>query len=269
MYLAHAALVWSTFKAVLPDSRAEPYRKLAAAIEVIAERLRSLVERLDISEVTSRIQDLLDASIAGVEIIAPIREDGDTAGLFDLSRLDIDRLRAMFATGNRQRTETQQLRRAVEDMVAAMAARNPTRRGLVERFERLIEQYNAGGLTTAELFDALLALVGDLNAEDQRSIREGLSEEELAIFDILTQPEPKLGPEEEDLVKRVARSLLEKLKSEKLILDWRLKERAKAAVKTTIQLLYDESLPPAYGEGIFDDKVERTFQWVYERYPGH
>jgi type I restriction enzyme, R subunit len=57
----------------------------------------------------------------------------------------------------------------------------------------------------------LLALVGVMNVEDQRAVREGLSEEELAIFDILTQPEPKLGPEDEDLVRRVAKSLLEKL----------------------------------------------------------
>ena len=174
----------------------------------------------------------------------------------------------MFATRNRQRTDTQRLRRAVEDRLQEMAARNPTRRTLVERFEALVAQYNAGSLTAADFFNQLLTLVGDLNMEDQRAIRAGLTEEELAIFDILTQPEPKLGPEDEDLVKRVAKSLLEKLKAEKLVLDWRLKERAKAAVKATIQQLYDDGLPQAYGQGVFDEKVERTYQWVYEKYGG-
>lgn len=267
-FLALASNVWSTFKAVLPDPRAEPYRKASAAVEVIAERMRALIERPDISEVASRIEALLDASIAGVEITAPIREQGDTEGLFDLSRLDVERLREMFATGNRQRTETQRLRRAVEARLEEMAARNPTRRSLVERFETLIEQYNAGNLTTAALFEELLTLVGDLDTEAQRAVREGLTEEELAIFDILTQPEPKLGPDDEDLIKRVAKSLLEKLKAEKLVLDWRLKERAKAAVKAAIASIYDESLPPAYEQDVFDDKVERTYQWVFEKYPG-
>lgn len=69
-----------------------------------------------------------------------------------------------------------------------MAARNPTRRGLHERFEALVEQYNAGSLTAADFFNQLLALVGDMNVEDRRAVREGLTEEELAIFDILTQP---------------------------------------------------------------------------------
>ncbi|MCM5560071.1 type I restriction endonuclease subunit R [Pleomorphomonas sp. JP5] len=266
-FLALASNVWSTFKAVLPDARAEPWRRISAAIEVIAERIRALTERPDISEVAGRIEALLDDSIAGVEITAPIRLDGDIEGLFDLSRLDVERLRAMFETGNRQRTETQRLRRAVEARLEEMAARNPTRRSLVERFEALVDQYNAGSLTAEALFAQLLTLIGDLDTEDHRAIREGLSEEELAIFDILTQPEPKLGPEDEDLVKRVAKSLLDKLKAEKLILDWRLKERAKAAVKATIATIYDEGLPPAYDQGIFDDKVERTYQWVFEKYP--
>ena len=267
-FLAHASNVWSIFKAVLPDGRAETYRMIAAAIEVIAERIRALAEKPDISAITSKLEKLLDDSIAGVEISAPVRLDGDVEGLFNLSRLDIERLRAMFTTSNRQRTETQRLRPAVEDRLEAMAARNPTRRGLVERFTALIEQNNSGSMTAAALFEELLALVGVMNFEEQRAVREALSEEELAIFDILTLPEPKLGPEDEDLVKRVAKSLLEKLKSEKLVLDWRLKERAKAGVKATIAALYDERLPPAYDQGVFDEKVERTYQWIFEKYPG-
>lgn len=268
LFLALAADVWSTFKAVLPDARAEPYRRISAAIEVIAERMRSLMKRPDISAVASKIEVLLDSSIAGVEITAPIRENGDTDGLFDLSGLDTEKLRQMFLKDNRQRTETQRLRKAVESRLEEMTARNPTRRSLVDRFEKLIAEYNAGSLSVAALFEELLAFVSDMNSEDQRAIREGLSEEELAIFDILTQPEPKLTGEDEDLVKRVAKSLLEKLRADKLVLDWRLKERAKAAVKSAIQQLYDEGLPQVYDQSIFDEKVDRTYQWVFEKYPG-
>lgn len=32
--------------------------------------------------------------------------------------------------------------------------------------------------------------------------------------------------------------------------------------------LYDEGLPPAYDQGVFDEKVERTYQWVFEKFPG-
>lgn len=264
-YLAIASSVWSLFKAVMPDERAEPFRRSSAALQVVAERIRSLIEKPNVDEVQAKIEALLDESIAGVEITAPIREDGDTDGLFDLSRVDFDRLREMLGQPRRQKTRAQSLRRAVEKRLSDMVAENPIRARLVQRFQNLIDQYNAGGVQAEEFLERLLAFVGDLDEEDRRAIREGLSEEELAIFDILTQPEPELSEEERDTVKLIARRLLETLKAEKLVLDWRLKERAKAAVRRTIQELLD-ALPPAYEDAIWTDKVGRTYQWVFERY---
>ena len=42
------------------------------------------------------------------------------------------------------------------------------------------------------LFEELTAFTQALTDEEQRHIKENLSEDELAIFDILTRPEPKL-----------------------------------------------------------------------------
>jgi type I restriction enzyme R subunit len=83
----------------------------------------------------------------------------------------------------------------------------------------------------------------------------------------LTKPEPKLTKAQEVAVKRIARALLAKLKREKLILDWRLKENAKADVRHTIREEYDD-LPEVYDRRLWEDKVERTFQFMFERYPG-
>ena len=43
--------------------------------------------------------------------------------------------------------------------------------------------------------------------EERRAAREGLTEEELAIFDLLTKPEPRLTKTQEIEVKNVAREL--------------------------------------------------------------
>lgn len=82
-------------------------------------------------------------------------------GLIDLSNIDFDRLRAQYAAG-RPRCQTQQLRRAVNARVAALAAANPTRRDLVDRFEDLVARYNSGSIETERLFEDLLALLRDL-----------------------------------------------------------------------------------------------------------
>jgi type I restriction enzyme R subunit len=51
----------------------------------------------------------------------------------------------------------------------------------------LIESYNAGSRNIEELFEELLKLSRNLTEEQQRHVRENMTEEELVIFDILTR----------------------------------------------------------------------------------
>jgi Domain of unknown function (DUF3387). len=66
------------------------------------------------------------------------------------------------------------------------------------KFEELIESYNAGSRNIEELFQELLALSRALREEQQRHVREQLTEEELTVFDILTRPGPDLTTEERE-----------------------------------------------------------------------
>ncbi|MHB8529803.1 MAG: type I restriction endonuclease subunit R, partial [Caulobacteraceae bacterium] len=266
-WYAFAASVWSLFKAAMPDAGADPYRLSSAAIAVIAERMRALVDKPDVAAVQARIEALLDEAITGVEILAPIRHGDDLTGLFDLSTVDFEKLKGLLAKPGGERTRAQALRLAVAGHLQKMIDANPMRARLVEKFEKLIADYNAGSTAAEEFLKQLLDFVGELDHEDRRAMREDLSEEELAIFDILTKPEPELDAEERETVKKIASDMLAKLKSEKLILDWRLKERAKAAVRVAIEQSLD-ALPPAYADDLWKDKVGRTYQWVFERYPG-
>src|SRR6266436_5582453 len=98
-----------------------------------------------------------------------------------------------------------------------MAARNPTRVHLVEKLEKLVEAYNLGTLEAEAFFDALKRLIAQMEEEERRAAREGLTEEELAIFDLLTQPEPKLTKAQEAEVKKVARELFQRLRQQLLV----------------------------------------------------
>jgi len=269
-FLRHAGNAWTLFKAVLPDPAADQWRVEAAVLHVMAEKVRTLrddpAKRARIQRIADEIEALLDEAILGIEITAPVRSGDDMDGLFDLSRIDFDKLRESFAQGQK-RTQTQKLRTAIERKLEELAALNPTRSSLVERFHEMIAEYNAGSLNVERLFEALMSFIRDLDEEESRAIREGLTEEELAIVDILTKPEPELNETELALVKQVAKSLLETLKHEKLVLDWRLKERAKAAVRSAIQQVLD-GLPPAYDDTIWQGKVAATYEWIFDHYPG-
>jgi len=108
-----------------------------------------------------------------------------------------------------------------------MSARNPTRAHLVEKLEKLVEAYNLGTVQVEAFFEALKALAAEMDQEERRAARENLSEDELAIFDLLTKPEPKLTKTQELEVKKVARDLLDKLQDELVIVDWRSKQQTR------------------------------------------
>ena len=64
-----------------------------------------------------------------------------------------------------------------------------------------------------------------------------------------------------------ARTLLETLKREKLVLDWRKKQQAKADVQVTIDQMLDR-LPPSYTQEVYLQLCTEVFQHVYESYFG-
>jgi type I restriction enzyme R subunit len=263
-YLRLEAQAWKLCMAALPDPRAAQLAAEMAVWHVLASRLRSLTKPADISAIMGGIESLLDESIVGHSIRAPITDD--LTDLFDLRTIDFEKLSAAFRKGQK-RTRAQLLRAKVEERLGEMVRRNPTRADRLEKFQSMIAEYNAGSASVEQLFEQLLEFIRRLTEEEQRAVREGLDEEELAIFDLLTKPEPKLTKAQEVEVKAIARRLLTKLKREKLILDWRLKENAKADVRQTIREEYDQ-LPEIYDRRLWEDKVERTFQFMFERYPG-
>ena len=106
-----------------------------------------------------------------------------------------------------------------------------------------------------------------MTEEEKRGVAEGLSEEELALFDILTKPEPKLSKAEEAEAKKVCRELLDTLKREKLILDWREKQQARAGVMQAIKLGF-RKLPASYTRDVRDEKMARAYAHFYDHYFG-
>lgn len=131
----------------------------------------------------------------------------------------------------------------------------------------MIDEYNSGSVNLEEYFRRLSELAQSLGQEQQRHISENLTEEELALFDLLMKPAPDLSQKEQQQVKKVARDLLAKLNNELLVLDWKKRQQTRAAVRLSIETLL-EDLPETYTKDIFDEKCEAAYQHVYEKYPG-
>lgn len=205
-------------------------------ISVIAEKIRSEIPPADISEVMERVDELLDKSVSTEGYV--IRSSATAQNYIDLSKIDFEALKEKFEKG-RKPIEAQKLRVQVAQKLVQMVRLNRTRMNFLEEFQKMIDEYNAGASNLETLFDRLMSFTKRLSEEEKRGISEQLTEEELAIFDLLTKPEMKLTKAEEREVKKVAKELLESLKREKLVLDWKKRQTTRAAVRYTVETMLD------------------------------
>jgi type I restriction enzyme R subunit len=265
-YLSLALQMDKLFKAILPDPDAKKYADVCSAIRVIAERIKAIiVEDVDIGDVKKKIEDLLNET---VEVIGYIKEDTSPYGKkrIDLSKIDFDALKKKFDKGKKKNTQVAMLEAVIRGKLEKLVRLNKLRVGLLEKFQQMIAEYNSGSMNIEKLFEELLEFVKMLDEEEQRSIKENLSEEELALFDILKKP--KLTNKETEQVKLTSKKLLRVLKNEKLVLDWRRKQQTRAEVLFTIETVLDEMLPESYVPEIYQEKCNVAYQHIYDSYYG-
>jgi type I restriction enzyme R subunit len=261
-FLGHERLVATLNRAIKPDPAALEFAGRVACIGTIADAIRAKLNPnpADISEVMGDINTLLDESITGMTI----REQGPPA--LDLSKVDFEALGKRFRESKRKNTDLEVLKAAIRAQLEKLIELNHTRADFAEKFEALIESYNAGSRSIEELFEELVKLSRNLSEEQQRHVRENMTEEELVIFDILTRPAPELTTEERAEVKKVARELLNRLK-QLLVLNWRQKAAARSQLKLAIEDALDTGLPRAYTPELYRQKCSAVFEHMYESYP--
>jgi type I restriction enzyme R subunit len=261
-FFGHERLVSTLYGAVKPDPAALEFAGRVASITAIADAIRTTLnpDPVDITQVMGDISKLLDSSITGVDMPAK------PAPVMDLSKIDFEALRSRFKESKHKNTDLEVLKAAIRAQLEKLIQLNKTRADFAEKFEELIESYNQGSQSIGELFEELLKLSRNLSDEQQRHVRENMTEEELVIFDILTRPAPELSADERTEVKRVARELLNKMKL-LLVLNWRQKSTARSQLKLTIEDVLDTSLPRAYTPEIYRQKCSALFEHVYESYP--
>ncbi len=188
----------------------------------------------------AKINELLDQSVMTT---ADARKYTitETGRELDLSKLDIDELRSQFKKLRNKNLEIVNLRRH-------------------------IEEYNAGGSQNDDFYEKLLKLMEDLRAEEERHIKEELSEAELELFDLLRKDH--LTAEEEKRVKLAAKELYNTLtekRKELFIVGWQNDPQPKERVKGEIVHILNQFLPESYDREIFLRKSALVFDHIVDQ----
>ncbi len=227
-----ARQVFIRFKALLMEPTAFAYAVRHDNIEAIYKKL---TERRDTADVTDLLKELHRIVNEAIRAHAP-GDDQREGSTFDLSKLDLERLRDEFAKKVRRKaTALQDIRDIVEQKLQEMLARNPARMDYQLKYEEIVAAYNSekDRTTIEETFRRLIDLMAGLDEEQKRATREGLHEDELALFDLLQKK--GLDKTARERVKQASRTLLASIKARLAELDrfWE-KEQTKADVEVFI-----------------------------------
>jgi type I restriction enzyme R subunit len=220
-----------------------------------------------IERAKKKLNELLDSSVVGKgDLQEPsVEYIMDTSNQVDLSKLNFAQLREEFPEKKHQNIQFADLRELMEAKLKQMLGQNKTRGTFLERFEKVVEDYNSGSLSIEEAYEELVKQAEDLTEEQVRAAKSDMTEEEQELFDLLKKE--KLTKAEEKSVKLAASDLLKILfdiDKKILIQEWHKEKSTQEIVKREIQKILNKDLPQSYDRGIFAEKTEVIFRHFYE-----
>ncbi len=254
-----ARQVFIRFKALIMEPSAFAYAERHDNIEAIYKKLEERRDTADVTDLLKELHRIVNEAIRAAE-------PGDDRSEVEVLRPEPDRpgeaARRVREEGKRKASALQDIRQMVEDKLAQMLAQQPAADGLLQEVlgdhrrlqPRERPRHHRGDIREAG------GPRQEPDAEQRRAAEEGLSEDELALFDLLKKD--NLSKADRERVKLASQSLLDSVR--KLIAPlerWTEKEQTQAEVETFILDHVFQELPtPPFS----DDEKQTIAKLVYE-----
>jgi type I restriction enzyme, R subunit len=260
--------VSALYEACKPEVLGKGNVRSVAALAYLRGVVEAQIGEVSIESAARRVAELLDESVVvSRQDQNVVREYGKEFKViregktWDLSKIDFDKLRQDFGQTVYKNIEIADLRRFIESKLAQMLQANRARAPFAQRFLAIIEGYNAGGTTSEHFFDQLVRFTQDLRDEDARNLREGLSEDELELFDLLAKD--KMTQAETQKVKLAAKALLARLKDgspKVLVQDWYKSDQTRIIVRSAVTEVLHRELPEeGFDRVLFLEKCNNVY----------
>jgi type I restriction enzyme R subunit len=259
-----ARQVFTRFKALLMEPSALAYAERHDNIEAIYRKLNDRRDTADVTEVLKELHRIVNEAIRAA---AP-GEDHAEGLRVDLSQIDFDKLRNEFATKvRRKHAALQDIRDVVEKKLAQMLARNAMRMDYYKKYQDIIADYNRekDRATVEATFAQLVALAAGLDAEQKRAAEEGLTDDELALFDLLFKDD--ISKKDRERLKQSSKTLLASLTD---LLGHMPKWTQNASTQAQVQVfildkLYADLPRPPFTEPETEEIAGRVYSYIWQR----
>ena len=237
------------------------------AIEAIFKELQKKRQHADITDLSVAINRIVNDHLD----IQPtmVAEDGPSRR-FDISAINFELLRREFAKSREKNLILKDIQELLQERIAQMLAKNPSRINFYEKYQQIIHDYNQeqNRATIEKTFEELMKLSNELTEEEKRFVREGFdNDEQLSMYDVLMKDD--LSKDDIKKLKTVAKELLEKIKALLATMDHPFdKQETKAAIIITIRDILWQELPESYSEESITQYRDAVYNYVSQHYGG-
>lgn len=224
----------------------------------IIQKIRDIIRKIKFPpgaqrKKNERIKDLISQSIKSHKIV-------DLAAMYDLDRIDIsiidDAFQAMVKDKGSENIKVELLRRIINDELKVRMPKNIKRMtSLKDELDKVLSKYHKNSLDSIAAIKHLLDIATEFQNDDKRTKELGLTEDELAFYDLLqanSQLLNETGPIQ-DLVHRVVASVKKNLQ-----LDWTKKEDAKAAIRLAVKKELKGKVPFSALDKLLQEVIEQA-----------
>jgi type I restriction enzyme, R subunit len=224
----------------------------------VIQKIRDLIRKIKYPpgpqrQKNERIKDLISQSIQSNKIV-------DLAEMYDLDKIDIsivdDRFQAIVKEKGEENIKIELLRRIINDELKVRAVKNTMKaKKLKDELEKVLSNYHKNSLDSIAAIKHLLDIATEFQNDDKRTKELGLTEDELAFYDLLSANEKLLneaGPIQE-LVHGVVASVKKNLQ-----LDWTKKEDARAAIRLAVKKELKGKVPFSALDELLKEVIEQA-----------
>jgi len=198
--------------------------------------------KISFKEINERINEMLKQSIRSEGVINIFDDKDMEFSLFDAVFLD------EIGKMKQKNLAAELLRNLLNEEISVYQRTNIVQaEKFSERMQRIMNAYRNGQITNAEVIDELLKTAADIRDSKQAGDDLGLTQEELAFYDAITQPEAIKDFYSHEQLREMTIELTETLRNNRTI-DWQKKDGARAKMRVMVKRLLKKYKYPPEGQ---------------------
>ena len=188
------------------------------------------------------VQQIISRAVISTEIIDILQAAGLKSQ--DISILS-DEFLAEIQGMEKKNLALEALKKLINgEIKSKLSSRVVKTKAFSERLAEAINRYHTNALTTAQVLEELIALAKDIRAEMEQRGKDGLTEDEVAFYEALSENDSAVDVMGDAKLKLIANELLRSVRSNATI-DWHHSEMARAKIRVAVKrILKKYGYPP-------------------------